>query len=176
MELLLKSGANSAQVDFDGFTAMHIAVENGHARIVETLLQFGGSPMFAVANPRDKDYVPCPLFMAALFGNEQIVSLFTDRDDCPEACKSDAILLLAMHSVSQRVFDLDAIKSKLELGLQIREENSVTIIYPEPNKAFGYRQEIKNREELGALWGTPKFMTDGLYYQMSFNRRPVYWD
>ena len=166
MEFLLRSGANSAQVDIHCHTAMHVAADRGHNRIITALLQFGVSPMFAVANPRDKDYVPCPLFLAAANGRLHTVTLFTDRDDCPEACKSDVILLLAMQNVSHKpIPSFDEIKTKLELGLKIREEGDVSVIYPEPHKAFDYRQEIKTQEELRALWGTPEFMSTGLYYQ-----------
>ena len=163
MEFLLESGASSVQVDIIGYTAMHIAADKGHGPIITALFKSGVSPLFAVANPRDKDYVPCPLFLAAANNHTLAVDLFINRDDCPKACKSDAILLLAMHSIFKR--GLDLLKANIEFGLRLREESNVTVIYPEPHKVFGYRQEIKNREELRALWGTPEFMTESLYYQ-----------
>ena len=94
-KLLLKHGANCAQADIDNHTPMHLAAVEGHDEIITALLQFDVSPVFAVANPRDKDYVPCPLFLAAVAGNSHTVSLFTSRDDCPDACKSDAIMILS---------------------------------------------------------------------------------
>ena len=59
----------------------------GHNGIIAGLFNAGVSPMFAVGNPRDKAYVPCPLFLAAVSGHYHTVALFTDRDDCPDACR-----------------------------------------------------------------------------------------
>ena len=166
-KLLLKHGANCTQADIDNHTPMHLAAVEGHDEIITALLQFGVSPVFAVANPRDKDYVPCPLFLAAVSGHSHTVSLFTSRDDCPDACKSDAIMILAMSERfhQQSMLDLNQLKSKMELSLKIREEKRFSVIFSEPRKEFGYRQEIKTRKELQELWDTPEFLTTGLYYQ-----------
>ena len=162
--LLLHHGANCGQLDVDNHTTMHLAATEGHNGIIAGLFNAGVSPMFAVSNPRDEAYVPCPLFLAAVSGHSHTVALFTDRDDCPDACKSDATMLLAMHQCfTNQTIGLQELKSKMELSLKVREEKHLSVVYAEPRKEFGYCQEVKTRRELRELWNTPDIQKNLLY-------------
>ena len=162
--LLLHHGANCGQLDVDNHTPMHLAATEGHNGIIAGLFDAGVSPMFAVSNPHEKAYVPCPLFLAAVSGHSHTVTLFTDRDDCPDACRSDATMLLAMHQcfINQTI-GLQELKSEMEFSLKIREEKHLSVVYAEPRKEFGYCQEVKTRQELRELWNTPEIQKNLLY-------------
>ena len=162
--LLLHHGANCGQLDIDNHTPMHLAATKGHNDIITALFNAGVSPMFAVGNPRDKAYVPCPLFLAAVSGHSHTVTLFTDRDDCPDACRSDATILLAMpQCFIIQTIDLQELKSEMEFSLKIQEEKHLSVIYAEPRKEFGFCQEVKTRQELRELWNTPDIQKNLLY-------------
>ena len=153
---MLDKNANVYQRTTDGYTALHIA---SHKEVVQFLLDYGVPPMFtATSCVTDIDYIPSPVYLAAYSGDEAIVEVFLQREDCSLECKVNIHLLKAMrrqalycsdHEIEKRVgFYHVWIK-----GLEIMKKNNVQLSYLLPVDEYDLREEVKTKEELDAVWG-----------------------
>ncbi len=73
MDKLIRKGADVNLPVQDGFTALHIAAQNGDASIVDALLRAG-----AAVNMND-DAQWTPLFFACQYGHLPVVSIHRHR-------------------------------------------------------------------------------------------------
>ena len=123
----------------------------------------GVSPGFAEANPLQKRYTPCPLYLAASAGHQDAVELFCQLDSCPHLCERDAYLLLAARNCELRrqlLITDDHILELWDRALSFSEESSLVANYQQPIAEYRFRTEIKSREELQDLWYTRSLLPE----------------
>ena len=152
-------GANIHQTTKEGYTVMHEAARYGRVDIINVLLAYGMSPLSAAPyNSTSKDYVPCPLYLAAVNRHLDVVQLLTEQTSCPPLAKGDAYLLLAnLNDKDNRVF--------WEKGLLCYKEHCVKPLYLEPIPEYENRLEISSMEELNSAWDTDDYAKIGYKYQ-----------
>ena len=141
MKYLLDNGATVQQ---HGYTVMHTVKD---PNVLQFLFDYGVSPMFSTTNnSTDVDYVSCPLYTHAYQGHVHIVNMFLQRRDCPIECKVNAYLLLG-------TFASGGMNERYEhwaRALKLMKKHNVQLTYPPPVVEYGYRTEIKTKEELDA--------------------------
>ena len=159
LRYLLDNNPNVYQRTTNGYTALHIASHTSFAykEVVQFLLDYGAPPMFtATSHVIDIDYIPSPVYLAAYSGDEAIVDVFLQREDCPIECKVNIYLLKAtgqqalyyFHEEEERIRFYHAwIK-----GLEIMKKHNVQFSYPLPVDEYDLREEVKTKKELDAIW------------------------
>lgn len=169
VECLLHRGADPSVVNMEGFTVMHVAALHGHSQVVKVLLDHGLSPLFQdSSSSAQRDYVPCPLFLAAANGHFDVVCTFLNDRDCPPAVESDALMLLgvglhevlyrgvvvrlpkiALNSKARRPseYPREVIESCWLKGVSMRVEYNLTLQLPKID-GYGYEREMNSTEEV----------------------------
>ena len=163
LRYLLDNNANVYQCAKNGYTALHMASHSSFAceEVLKLLLDSGAPPMFtATSCVTDIDYIPSPVYLVAVStGNEAIVNVFLQREDCPIECIVDVYLLIAMRSLSLAMYFFQGEEEKIRFyhvwikGLEIMKEYNVQLSYPLPVDEYDLREEVKTKEELDAIWG-----------------------
>ena len=164
LRYLLDNNANVYQRTKNGYTALHIACHSPftyYEEVLKFLLDYGAPPMFtATSCVTDIDYIPSPVYLAAAFtGNEAIVDVFIQREDCPIECVVDVYLLTAMGRIGLAIYFFHREEDKIRFyriwikGLEIMKEHNVQLSYPLPVDEYDLREEVKTKEELNAIWG-----------------------
>ena len=163
-KLALESGADVYHRNAEGLTPLHVAARSGNTDTVKLLLDSGLSPLFSVGvDSTHPDYVPCPLYLAAISCKVTTVTLFFEQTSCPPECIANALLLLGVSEwESCRQAKLNEYWRK---GLTVLDHKNVKLSYPPPRPEYDYQVEIKSIEELDAMWGTDEFMKKGLLIQ-----------
>ena len=160
LRYLLDNNAYAYQCTTDGYTALHITSFSSFAykEVVQFLLDYGAPPMFTTPScVTDIDYIPSPVYLAAYSGEEAIVDVFLQREDCPIECKVNTYLLKAMRYQALYFSDNETEKriSFYHIwikGLEIMKEHNVQFSYPLPVDEYDLREEVKTKEELDAIW------------------------
>ena len=168
VKFLLDRGADTNQRTIENYTVVHEAAHKGDPVVVRLLLESGLSPMFCESDPTNKDYVPCPLYLAAATGRRKIVEIFFERDDCPVQCKADAYLLLATAILEYPEVQESSNETPVDLlckGLDMMEQNKVKPTYLPSRPEYGNRVELCSSNELLALSNTPEFEILEIYFQ-----------
>lgn len=147
---LIERGANWDQRTIEGYTAIHEAAHKGDTPVCKVLLELGMSPFFAPSHPMSKDYVPCPLFLAASVGNQEVFDLLLNHPACPAECKPDAHLLMAS-SLLQYSNDLDSF-NLWSKGLELMEQLNPPLPVLPPRPQYSNLKEIRSKAELESLW------------------------
>ena len=155
---LISRGSNIYQKTVEGYTAMHEAARCGRVDIIKILLEYGSSPLYSTNNSTSVDYVPCPLYLAAVEGHEETVEFFCNLTSCPVLCKGNAYLLLATSTFGNKK------KMYWEIGLDFLEKASSKPFYPAPIPEYNFTKEIVTKEELRSVW-TDSFDQIGGRYQ-----------
>ena len=159
LKYLLDKNANVYQCTMDGYTALHIAshAASAYKEVVHFLLDYGAPPLFTTTScVTDIDYIPSPVYLAAYSGEEDIVEVFLQREDCPTECKVNIYLLKAVRR--QALYCSDD-KKKIGFyhvwikGLEIIKKHNVQLSYPLPIDEYDLREEVKTKEELDVIWG-----------------------
>ncbi len=165
VKFLIDRGASHHQTTINGYTIMHLSATKGRLIVVQYLLSIGLSPMFQEAVP-SRLYIPCPLFLAASTGQRRMVDLLMEHPDCPPSCRADALLLLGSTrcEISARGLTMGS-RELWSQGLHIREENSISPHYLEPNDNYGRRIEVRDNNDLNQLSSLPNFTRFEAYYQ-----------
>ncbi len=153
-ELLVEMGAESGRKTPEGYSALHVAAAKGKLRTVKLLLEKGFPPAFGTADPSNPDYVPCPLYLAAVTGYSSIVSLFIHLKEgscrlCPPTCEYNALLLLAA-----KLFESSELKLKhwkKAFDVRLRPDSEISPLYLPPRIAYGSRTELVSTQELDEL-------------------------
>ena len=163
LRYLLDNNANVYQRTKNGYTALHMASSSSlvYEVVVKFLLDYGAPPMFtATSCVTDIDYIPSPVYLAAVStGEESIVKVFLQREDCPIECIVDVYLLKAVRHLSQIVCWFHEEEKKITFyhvwikGLEIMKEHNIQLSYPLPVDEYDLRKEVKTKEELDAIWG-----------------------
>ena len=166
VQFLVSRGADMQQKTINGYSVVHLAATKGRVDIVKFLLASGISPQFLDAQPFNKDYIPCPLFLAASTGQRRMVEELMSHSECPPACKSDALLLLGATrcEISPRGLTMTS-REMWTKGLTIREENCLEVQFLPPNDHYGTRSELENLEGLHKLAHAPNFTRYEAYFQ-----------
>ena len=171
VKLLFEKGASIPQRTLEGYTVFHEACKSGKLEVVRLLLEYNLSPLFATsANSTDSGYIPCPLYVAASTGHSEIVDLLLEHKDCPLQCAVDAYLLLGTSIIEYLcdVMDEEVVTAVQELwlkALQIKEKNSIEIVYPPQRMEYSLNVEISTTDQLESQWDTPGFFDMGIYIQ-----------
>lgn len=154
-------GANLHQKTKEGYSLMHEAARCGRVDIIKVLLTHSISPLFSIEDSTSEDYVPCPLYLAAINGLESTVKYLCNLEICPAICKGNAYLLLALSAYR----NLTKKKTFWLIGLTTYETTNHKPIYPPPLQEYEYTKEILTRDELNEAWDEEDFRKCGLYYQ-----------
>ena len=177
VKLLLEKGASIHQRTIEGYTVFHEACQRGKLEVVKLLLEYNLLPLFATsANSTDSGYIPCPLYLAASAGHSEIVDLLLEHKDCPLQCAVDAYLLLGTSKIEYPTHDdetsiieeevvITAIQELWLKALQIKEKNSIEIVYPPQRMEYSQSVEISTTDQLESLWDTPEFLEMEIYIQ-----------
>ena len=153
IQYLLDKGANIYQRTTKlGYTVMHLACDK--VRVLQFLLDYGLSPLFATTSGMDS--IPCPLYLAAcaLSNREMITKLFFKREDCPIECRVNASLIQAAVGFLKTPEALE--KAYYEMwveGLELMKKHKVQLSYPPLLDEYDQRREVKTIEELDNIWG-----------------------
>ena len=140
LNLLIARGADMYCRANNGDTAHHLAAINGNVEVMKCLITNGFIPSYSPADPTSEEYRPCPLYIAADLGNQEIVDILTDLPQCPPICKGEAYLLRSIH--------YDQIKYELlQKALTIIASSPIKPVYPPPVAERGYRKEISSVAE-----------------------------
>ena len=166
LQFLVNRGADLFQKTINGYTVVHLAATKGRVDIVKFLLSSGISPLFLPAQPFNSDYIPCPLYLAASTGQRRMVEELVAHQDCPPACKSDALLLLGATrcEISPRGLTMTSREMWMK-GMTIREESNVEVQFLPPNENYGLRSEIRDLADFHSLAQEPKFPRYEAYFQ-----------
>lgn len=151
----LEAGATTLPPSPTGFSAMHVAAASGHLEGIELLLRCGASPMFSEPTPSSEGYMPCPLYIAAVCGHQDVVAVLADHPKCPPACRADALLLLGSKFVlneKQEKIQLEEAKGLWERALKIREKHQLTPKFLPPILAYNNAVEIRTLDDLKQLF------------------------
>ena len=161
-KFLTYRGANLHQKTKEGYSLMHEAARCGRVDIIKVLLTHSISPLFSIEDSSSEDYVPCPLYLAAISGLENTVKYLCNLESCPAVCEGNAYLLLAFSAYH----DLTKNEKTFWLsGLTTYETTNSKPIYPPPLQEYEYTKEILTRDELNEAWDEEDFRKCGLYYQ-----------
>ena len=161
VEYLLGRGADVNQRTVDGYTLMHVAAKEGHLHTIKTLLARGIPPMFNKGTPNDEDFVPCPLFLAAVNGHQSVVHEFLSRKrNCPVACESNAMMLLGVgeqkkiprtsYSVEDLSVSFALVERSWARGLELQHQMADKF-RPAQMPAYGNRKELDSMTELSRV-------------------------
>ena len=92
VEYLLDQGADGNKKSFEGYTALHMAAASGRVDLVELLISRGTKPLFKLctSDPLSLDYVPCPLYLAAVHDQESVIKYLASLPQCPPLCQVGA--------------------------------------------------------------------------------------
>lgn len=166
VKYLVEHGANKHQKTINGYSVMHLAATKGRVDIVKYLLSIGLSPLFQEAKPLQNDYIPCPLYLAASTGQRKMVEELVAHQDCPPACKADALLLLGSTrcEISARGLTMGS-REMWAKALDIVEENQLAVEHLPPIDSYGGRVEIQTHEDLTRLSTEPNFVRHEAYFQ-----------
>ena len=136
-----------------GHTAMHLA--HDQADILRLFFKRKLSPLFDQGNEDVNafDYVPCPAYIAAYDNEDDAVVAFLERKDIPLECKINVYLLQAAGRIAFYNSDSDRKQcyGNWVQGLELIEKYNVSLPYPQPLEAYGYRREVRTKEELEAV-------------------------
>ena len=165
-KLLLDKGCNVSQKTIEGYTAMHEAAQKGETEVIKVLLDYGMSPLFATSKPGIKDYVPCPLYLAASVGKRSVVDFLIEREDCPLQCKCDAYLLLAIAKIEYPDVADNHKEDALQLWLKGLEASEIeNDELTSLSSKYLNHTEIRSAEHLQKLWDTQTFKLVDIYFQ-----------
>ena len=173
VEYLLAQGADVHHKGFEGYSAIHLAAASGKVDVIQLLLANGVNPSFqgSTSDPYCKEYLPCPLYIAAGEGHKAVVDMMVDLPDCPLLCKSDAYLVLAVTPMLCSQFPYNnnvrlwEDKKHWKLALQYLEESPMMPTYPPLKKEYGYCSEFVKVDQLVQVWETTQFNLLDMYYQ-----------
>ena len=140
LNLLIARGADMYCKANNGDTAHHLAAINGNVEVMKCLITNGFIPSYSPADPTSEEYRPCPLYIAADLGNQEIVDILTDLPQCPPICKGEAYLLRSIHYNQIE-------KELLQKALTIIESSPIKPVYPPPVAEYGYCKEISSVAE-----------------------------
>ena len=165
-KLLLDKGCNVSQKTIEGYTAMHEAAQKGETEVIKVLLDYVMSPLFATSKPGIKDYVPCPLYLAASVGKRSVVDFLIEREDCPLQCKCDAYLLLAIAKIEYPDVEDNHQDDALQLWLKGLEASEIeNAELTSLSSKYLNHTEIRSAEHLQKLWDTQTFKLVDIYFQ-----------
>ena len=168
VKFLMNKGADVNQTTINSYSVMHLAAAKGKDEVIQCLLDSGVSPQFQIAVSDTRDYVPCPLFLAASTGQAKSAQILMDHNDCPSSCKADANLLLASMQCELRKrlrITEPKIQEYWEEGLRIHQELDIKPHYLPAQSEYGDRVEIKTLQELSSRWFDPDFIRKEAFYQ-----------
>ena len=191
VEYLLQKRADTSVASYEGYTVMHIAALFGHHDVVELLLEHNLSPLFQDAsNSQSKDYVPCPIFLAAARGHLEVACRLTDKAKLPPAVESDMNMLLGvgLHELLNRCsvvqlpkrnshfkirssarpeYPRDIIENCWINGVALREEHGLKVHLPRVD-SYGNESEMNSAEEVLA---TSQDITRNVYQTLLIMER-----
>lgn len=78
---LLKAGTSALPPNPASLSAMHVAAAGGELKSVELLLAHGVSPMFSEPLLSSEGYIPCPLYIAAVYGHSDVVAMLMSHPE-----------------------------------------------------------------------------------------------
>ena len=156
VRFLLQNGANVHLKTTDGYTVMHEATWRGRLDIVMALVLEGVSPLFSTGDSSEKNYVPCPLYLAAVNGHLNTVKYLCQLEECPPICKGNAYLLIGSR--------LNKIEF-WEEALSELEKNDMKLLYPPTLPEYEYRKEISSIENLRSEFNTDEYSKFESHYQ-----------
>ena len=162
---LISRGANIYKKTVEGYTAMHEAARCGRVDIIKILLEYGSSPLYSTNNSTSVDYVPCPLYLAAVKGHKETVEFFCNLTNCPTFCKGNAYLLLATSTFGNMK------KTYWETGLDFLEKATSKPLYPVPIPEYNFTKEIVTKKELHSVWTDSFDQTSGSYQHILIQER-----
>ena len=165
LNLLIARGADMYCKANNGDTAHHLAAINGNVEVMKCLMTHGFIPSYSPADPTSEEYRPCPLYIAADLGNQEIVDILTDLPQCPPICKGEAYLLKSIH--------YDQIENELLFkALVIIESSPIKPVYPPPVAEYGYRKEISSVAEfINSKFSNPWNRLDILHQSLLIRER-----
>ena len=145
VETLLRCGA-SVEVEADGilWTPLHYAVQNGHERVVQMLLDNG-----AVVSHRD-NLLWTPLHQAARDGHERIVQMLLDKGAVPGP--QDNVLWTPLHQAANNGHER-VVQMLLDNGAAVSPQNVVlwTPLHQAAEK--GHERIVQRLLDKGAVRG-----------------------
>ena len=156
IRFLLQNGANVHLKTTDGYTVMHEAACRGRLDIVMALILEGVSPLFSTGDSSEKNYVPCPLYLAAVNGHLNTVKYLCQLEECPSICKGNAYLLIG--SRLNKIEFWDEAFSEFE-------KNGVKLSYPPTLPEYEYQKEISSIENLISVFNTDEYTKFESHYQ-----------
>ena len=172
---LLKEGADPNHLDFRHFSALHHAACHCNTLVVRTLLKYGANPMFRTAptsQEEQDEYIPCPLYLAAAHGANDVAQELLKHQDCTPACKAEAYLLLGSSQCERsRRWLLHYVEDIWSQALTTYEQNHFCPVYLPPTEAYGKRKEVKSVAELQRLCNAPLSLHEAYYQSLIMRER-----
>jgi len=171
VEYFLQKRADTSVASKEGYTVMHIAALYGHHHVIELLLEHNLPPLFQDAsNSQARDYVPCPVFLAAARGHLEVACLFMDKAKTSPAVESDMNMLLGvgLHEMLNRCsvvqlpkrnshfkirnsgrpeYPRDIIENCWIHGVALRQEHCLDVRLPRV-ESYGNESEMNSEEEV----------------------------
>ena len=172
---LLKEGADPNRLDYRHFSALHHAACHGNILVVCQLLTCKANPMFRTAPTLLKEqgeYIPCPLYLAAAHGANDVAQELLKHQDCTPACEAEAYLLLGSSQCEKsRRWLLLYVENIWSQALTIYEQNHFCPVYLPPIEAYGKRKEVKSVAELQQLCSAPLSLHEAYYQSLIMRER-----
>ena len=167
VDFLLNNGADANHVSHCGYTAMHLPVvaryfrfrEPERMQVVKCLLSHGALPH----TPSSEGHIPCPLYLLAAAGDEELVHQITSSPTCPPECIADAFLLLGIaQQVSHRLGSMALNAVELwNTAFSTRDYHKLPVIGTPPllSQMYWGRTEISSMDDFNRLRFMPNFQS-----------------
>ena len=174
VEYLLAQGADPLHKSYEGYTAMHMAAAGGRLDLVKLLYTHGIKVLYTAgtSNPLCTEYVPCPLYLAAVEDHVHVMTYLVSLPECTILCRAEAYLLQAawriMKHPVKNVWDKEreSWEGCLTKGLEILEQvGSLKSAYPVQIAEYGFRKEYSSKNEYLAFLDSEDFLEIEVNYQ-----------
>lgn len=190
IEYLLQKHVGTEVTSKEGYTVMHLAALHGHHHAIKLLLDHGLPPLYKDASSSlDKDYVPCPLFLASAKGHFEVACMLVDDFYTPPQVESDMNMLLGvgLHEMLHRCsrvqlpknnnhlrirsskpeYPRDIIEACWISGVSLRVEHDLEVHLPRVD-SYGNESEMNSYDEVRA---TSQDITRNIYQTLLIMER-----
>lgn len=147
VKVLLENNANAQQCSHNGFSALHIAAENGAMATIELILTY--EPTLAYQRTYDlKHKLACPLFLAAAHGHIHTCQVLMEASQCTPAQMPDVLLLWGAALVQpQHQYIRASVKRYWLEALELKQQHPLVSSLVTHLEAYEYRTEMSSIEE-----------------------------
>ena len=152
------------------YSYVHMAAVTGRIDTLNDNLSAGIKPVFTfgTSNPLSTDYIPCPVYLAAVEDQSDVMDFLMALPECTTACKASAYLLQSTCHILRLPINsqnwnasvpslVDKWKYYLRM-IESEQSGECEFIYPKPVPAYQNQREIISPKDLEGVIADRKFL------------------